>query len=90
MAEWLESAVAMREFSGSSPGRVGHKNLCRCREPSDYVSFHRAVERQWFHTLIHMIQSQEQQQQHSLETPYTLELDLSPFPPDVTRSFPPE
>ena len=28
VAEWLERAVAMREVSGSSPGRGGHKNLC--------------------------------------------------------------
>ena len=27
---------------------------------------------------------------HSLQTPYTLELNLGPFPLDVTRSFPPE
>ena len=36
--------------------------------------------------LIHMIQSQEQ---HN-SIPYTLELDLGPFPPDVVSSFPPE
>ena len=27
MAELLERAVAVREISGSSPGRGGHKNL---------------------------------------------------------------
>ena len=36
--------------------------------------------------LIHAIQSQEQHD----NTPYALELDLVPFPPDVTSSFPPE
>ena len=28
VAEWLEHAVAVREVSGSSPGRGVHKNLC--------------------------------------------------------------
>ena len=35
--------------------------------------------------LIHKIQSQEQ---HSLQILYTLELNLGPFPPDVTHFFP--
>ena len=29
-------------------GRCEHKNLCGGREPSDYVSFRRAVKRRWF------------------------------------------
>ena len=45
MAELLERGVTVWEVSGSSPGRGGHKNLCRRREPSDYVRFHRAVKR---------------------------------------------
>ena len=39
---------------------------------------------------IHTIQSQEQHDNISLQTPYTLELELGPFLPDVARSFPPE
>ena len=35
MAELLERAVAVREVSGSSPDRGGHKNLCGLRELSD-------------------------------------------------------
>ena len=38
------------EVSGSIPGRGGHKNLCGGREPSDYVSFRKAVKRQLFRT----------------------------------------
>ena len=60
MAEWLEHAVAVREVSGSSPGQTGRKNLCGRREPSDYVSFRKAVKRQWFHNRKHTIQSLEQ------------------------------
>ena len=45
-SEWL-----VWEISGSSTGRGGHKNLSKRREPSKYVSFRRAVERQRFHTL---------------------------------------
>ena len=47
-AEWLKCRA---EVSGSSPGRGRHKGLCGRREPSDYVSFRRAVERPRFHTL---------------------------------------
>ena len=66
----------------------GHKNLCRCREPSDYVSLCRAVETQQFHTL-NTHDTKPRTHQHSLQTPYMLELDLGPFPPDVAHSFPP-
>ena len=90
MTEWLESAVAVREVSGSIPGWGGHKNLCGRRETSDYVSSRRAVERQRFHTFNTHVTKPRTKQQHSLQTPYTLELDLGPFPPDVARSFPPE
>ena len=31
VAEWLERAVAVQEISGSSPGQLGHKNLCGIR-----------------------------------------------------------
>ena len=79
MAEWLQRA-------GSSPDRGGHKNFCGLREPSDYVSFRKAVERQRFHTL----NAHDTTQQHSLQTHYTLELHLSPFLPGVASSFPPE
>ena len=51
MAEWLERAVAVQEVLSSIPGLGGHKNLCGNMEPSVYVSFHRAVKREWFHTL---------------------------------------
>ena len=51
MAEWLERAVAVLNASGSSPSRGGTKNFYRRTEPYDHVSFRRAVERQWFHTL---------------------------------------
>ena len=89
MAECLEGAVAVWEVSGLSPGRGGQKNFCGCREPSDYVSFLRAVKRQRFRTLNHTIQSQEQHNSTSLQTLYTLEMDLGPFP-IRWRSFPPE
>ena len=90
MAEWLERAVAMLEVSGQSPGRGRHKNLCERREPSDHVSFRRDVKRQRFHTLNTHDKDPRTTQQHSLQTPYTLELDLGPFPSDVARIFPPE
>ena len=89
MAEWLGRAVAVLEVLGSIPGRGGHKNLCRHREPSDYVSFRRSVKGQRFHTLNTYDTKPRTTQQHSLKTPYTLELDLGPFLPDV-HSFPPE
>ena len=65
----------VRESSGSSPGRGGHENLCERREPSDFVSFRRAVERQRFHTLN---THRTKPRQHN-NTPYkclTLELGL--------------
>ena len=82
------SAVAV-QVSGSSPVRGGHKNLCRHREPSDYVSFRRTVTIQRFCTL-NTHDTKPRTQQHSLQRPYILELDLCPFPPDIARSFPPE
>ena len=41
---------------------------------------------------IHLINTIQTQEQHNktLQTTYTLELDLGPFPPDVTCSFPPK
>ena len=51
MTELIEHAVTVQEVSGSSLGQGGHKNLCGHREPSDYVSSHRAAKRQQFHTL---------------------------------------
>ena len=84
MAEWLERAVAVQEVSCSSPGQGGH------RETSDYVSFHRAIKRQWFHTLNTHYTKPRTTQQHYLHTPYMLVLDLGPFPLDVAHSFPPE
>ena len=89
VAEWLDRAVAVREVSGLSPDRDGHKNLCGRREPSNYVSFHRDVERQRFHTLNTHNTNKNTTQQGSLQTPYTFELDLGPFPPDVAL-IPPE
>ena len=89
VAERLEHAVAVREVSGSSPGQAGHKNLCGRMEPSYYVSFSRAVERQQFHKLNTHDTKPRTTQQNSLQTPYTLELDLGPFLPDVARLFPP-
>ena len=84
MTKWLKRAVAMREVSGSSPGRGRHTYLYERREPSDYIRFRRAVKRQRFHT--HDTKPRTTQQ-HSLQMPYTLELDLGPFPPDVACSF---
>ena len=70
MAEWLERAVPVREFSGSSPDRGRHKKtFAGVRGPSDYVIFRRVSI-------------------HSLQTFYTLELDLRPFPTDVTHFLP--
>ena len=64
--------------------------LCGCREFSDYVSFRRAVKRQRFHILNTHDTKSRTIQQHSLQMPYTLELYLGPFPPDIIRLFPPE
>ena len=90
VAEWLEHVVAMCKVSGLSPELGAHKNLCGCRECSDYSSFHKAVKRQWFHTLIPHDTMPRPTQKHTLQTPYTLELHLCLFPPDVAHSFPPE
>ena len=60
VVEWLERAVAVPEVSGSISCRGEHKNFCRSTEPSEYVSFRRAVKRQLFNNLKHMIQSQKQ------------------------------
>ena len=51
VTQLLVRAIAVREVPGSSHGRCRHKNLCRRREPSDSVSFRRAVKRRRFHTL---------------------------------------
>ena len=47
----LERALAVREVLDSLSGRGGHKNRWGRKEPSDYVSFRRAVNRQRFHTI---------------------------------------
>ena len=60
VAEWLERAVVVLEVSGSSPSRVRQKNLCGRREPSDYISFRKAVKGQRFHALKQTIQRQVQ------------------------------
>ena len=86
MAEWLEYMVSVRDVLGSSPSQGGHKNFCGCREPSDCVSFCRAVIREQFHTH----DTKPRKTQDSFQTPYTLELELGPFPSDVARSFLPE
>ena len=90
MAEWLECAVAVQDVSGMSPSWGRHKNPRGCKEPSDYVSFHRTVKIQWFHTLNTHDTKPITTQQHSLQMLYALELDLVPFPSDVARSFPSE
>ena len=87
MAEWLQRAVVVRVVSDSSPGRGEHKNLSGRREPSDYVSFRRAFERQWIHTL-NTHDTKPSTTQHN--TPYKVELYISPFPPDVANLFPRE
>ena len=78
MAEWLESVVIVREFSGSIPGQDGHKILCGGREPFDYVSIRRAVKGQRLHILKTHDSKPRTTRQHSLQTLYTLELDLCP------------
>ena len=50
------------------------------------ISFRRAVGRWRFHTLNTHDTKPKKQQQHYLQTPYTLE--LGPFPSDVAHSFP--
>ena len=51
----------MREVSGFIPSRGAHKNLnCEHRESSDYVSFRKAIKREGFRSLKHMVQSNEQ------------------------------
>ena len=90
MAEWLKRAVAMREVSDSSPGRGGYKKLCGRREPSDYVSFRRVVKRQRFRPLNTHDTKPRTTQQHSLQTPYTLERNLvdgASFPPEGSMGF---
>ena len=57
-----------------NPAVVGTKT----KGPPDYVSFCRAVKKQWFHTLKHRVQSQEQHN-IALQTIYMLELDLGAF-----------
>ena len=54
---WVDT---VQEASGLIPGRGGHKNLCGCRGPDDYVSFRRAVKTQLFLNLKNTIQSHEQ------------------------------
>ena len=69
-----------REVSSSILGQGGLKNVCGRKEPSDYISFLRAVERQRLHTLNTLDTKGRTTQQHSLQTPYTLELNICPFP----------
>ena len=76
MEAWWPSGRVAREASGTIPSRGEHKGICDGRESSDYVNFRRAVKRQWFHTLNHTIQSQEQHNNISLQMFYTLNLDL--------------
>ena len=64
------------------------QNLCGCKEPSDNVSFYRAVKMHWFCTLNTHDTKPRTPQQHSLQTPYTLELDHGPFPTDVPHFLP--
>ena len=85
MVERLECVAAMLEVSVSTPDRGEHKTPCSGREPSDCISFRRPVKNQWFHALKHEIQSQEQFNNITLQTLYTLELDLDPFPTDGTH-----
>ena len=80
--------LRVRTKLGSIPGRGKYKNLCRRRESSDYVSFCKGVKRQRFHTLHTHDANPRTTQQHSVQTPYTLELDLSPFPPYVAHFIP--
>ena len=88
VAKWLGRAVAVREVSSSNPSRGEHKDLCERSEPSDYVSFRRAAKRQRLHTLNTHDTKPKTTQQHSLQTLYTLELDLGPFPADADHFLP--
>ena len=90
MAELLEHTVAVREVSSSSPGRGGHKTFANVGNLlTTSISAWLSNDSDSIH-LIHTMQSQEQHNNTPYKTPYTLELDLGPFPPDVARSFPTE
>ena len=84
VVEWLERALALREVLASIPGRGGHKKFYGSRKLLN-ISFRMADKRQQFNTLKHTMQSQEQHNNSSLQRLYALELDLSPFPPDVAH-----
>ena len=66
------------------------ETLTLARFHISYTYFRKTVERQLFHTPNTHDTKLRKTQQHSLQMPYTLELDLGQFPPDVARSFPPE
>ena len=87
VAEWLERAVAVRRSQDRIPaGADIKKNLCRRRDLLT-TSFSAGLSK--YSGSIHSIHTIQSQEQHSLQTPYALELDLGPFPPDIARSFSP-
>ena len=78
MVDWLERAVAVREISDSSPGRGGHKTFANVgNHLASSVSA--GLSKDKLRTLNTHDTKPRKIQQHSLKTPYTLELDLDPF-----------
>ena len=71
--------IYAQDVLGSIPARKGHKNLCWPREPSEYVRFCRAVKGSGS-LLLNTQYKPRTTQQHSLQTLYTLDLDLGTFP----------
>ena len=73
MAGLLERALAVQELLGSIPywewgGVEEHKIICGNKDSSGFVSFRRAVKRQWFHALKHTIRRPVQHYNNYLQT----------------------
>ena len=86
MVEWLERAFAMRNVSGSVPSRGGHKTLEDVWDlltPSVSAGLSK---NSGYMLLTH--DTKPKPTQHSLQTLYTLEMDLGPFPTAVTHFLP--
>ena len=79
----LDYSIASYDPHGSCGLPGGHKNLCRCRRPSDFVSLRRSVKRYLFRTLnIYDTNPRTTSTTFLTKMLMTLKPDLDPFPTD--------